>query len=119
MDKAGNTPVDHRRSIDRTIERVAERQTDREIRDQAFRQESISKHNTILMNTERTIEQYREFLRAKWPSVPKTGFTISGNELTPSIYPHAKASVIWAAYGKNRLSKVTKTRIAQKTKNNE
>lgn len=46
-----------------------------------------------------TMKPYIEFLTDKMAISHNTGFDISPEELTPTLYPHVKDSVRWAVQG--------------------
>lgn len=48
------------------------------------------------------MESYLEFLQSKVKLAEKTGFTVSPDEVTPTLKPHQKASVLWALEGGRR-----------------
>lgn len=39
---------------------------------------------------------YKAFLQRKMAVASNTGFTVKKDELTPSLFPHVKDTVIWA-----------------------
>ena len=43
--------------------------------------------------------KYIEFLKSKMAISAESGFTVSDEELTPTLFPHVKDTVKWAVHG--------------------
>lgn len=51
------------------------------------------------MTTEQTNEKYIEFLKTKMAISAESGFQVTDEELTPTLFPHVKDTVKWAVKG--------------------